>query len=239
MSTAPLDPTATIGQAFDIYKRYAGVLLPLAFGLFAIQFVLVLIFSGSALGTILALITSTILGIFFQGAVVELARDVQDGELDSSVGELLKAITPILLTLFLVGLLQGILITLGLILLIVPGLIVMTFLAVVGPVVVVERTGVFEAFSRSRELVRGSGWPVFALILFNFVLGFGAGLVGGILGSAGGDVGTAAVNWIVSALLVPATSLVIAVAYLRLRDVHGEAPVNTGVATPQGPQPII
>ncbi|MBJ7470769.1 MAG: hypothetical protein JHD16_05680 [Solirubrobacteraceae bacterium] len=239
MTTAPpLDPTATIGEAFGIYKQYAGILLPLSFGLFAIQAVLAVIFAGSAIGTLLALITSLILGIIFQGAVVELARDVQDGTLDSSVGQLLSAITPIIGVLFVVGLLNGIAVIFGLVLLVIPGLFVLTIFAVVGPVTVVERPGIFAAFSRSRELVSGSGWQVFALILFNFVLGFGLGLVGGIIGAIGGDAGGVIATWVVNSLLVPATALIIAVAYLRLRDLKGDKPVPTGVATPQGPQAI-
>lgn len=237
-STQRLDPSSTIGQAFDIYKRYAGILLPLSFGLFAIQAVLVLVFAGSSLGTVIALVTSTILGIIYQGAVVELARDVQDGELDSSVGQLLSAVTPIIGVLFVVGLLNGIAVIIGFILLIIPGFIVLTLFAVVGPVTVVERPGILAAFSRSRALVSGNAGPVFGLILFNFVLSIGAGLVAGIIGAGAGEAGGAIVQWVVTALLTPITSLVIAVAYLRLRDVHGEAPVNTGVATPQGPRPV-
>ena len=39
------------------------------------------------------------------------------------------------------------------VLLIVPGLILLTIWAVIAPVIVVERSGVIDAFRRSRELV--------------------------------------------------------------------------------------
>lgn len=236
-SSRSLDPSATISEALEIYKANANILLPLAFGLFAIQGVLAFIFAGSVIGSLITVVVGTILGIIFQGAVIELARDVQDGTLDSSVGQLLSAISPVIFPLFLVGLLNGIAVAVGLVLFIIPGLFLLTIFAVVGPVTVVERPGVIAAFGRSRRLVSGSGWQVFALILFNFVIGFILGAVGGLLGAAGGDLGAAIVSWVINALLVPLTALVIAVAYLRLRDVHGEPPVNTGAASPAGPAP--
>ena len=48
------------------------------------------------------------------------------------------------------GLLAGICIALGFVLLIVPGLVLLTIWAVIAPVIVIERTGALEAFGRSR-----------------------------------------------------------------------------------------
>lgn len=213
------------------------MLLPLAFGLFAVQAVIAIILSGSTIGVLVAVILNVVLGVIFQGIVIELARDVQDGTLDSSIGQLISAVTPAIVPLILVGIVTGILVGIGFLLLIVPGIWALTVLAVVGPVTVIERPGVFAALGRSRDLVKGSGWQVLALILFNFVIGFILGAVGGLIGAAGGDVGGAIAQWIVNSVLVPLTALVIAIAYLRLRDAHGEPPINTGVATPSGPAP--
>ena len=52
----------------------------------------------------------------------------------------------------------------GFLLIIVPGLILITIWSVAAPVVVLERPGVFAALGRSRELVRGNGWQVFGVI---------------------------------------------------------------------------
>ena len=57
----------------------------------------------------------------------------------------------------------------GFILLIIPGLFLIVIWSVVAPVVVLERPGVFAAFGRSRELVRGNGWNVFAVIVLVFL----------------------------------------------------------------------
>lgn len=230
---AKLDPTATIGQAFKIYTGNAATLLPIAFGLFAIQAVLALVLEASFIGALIGALVSIVLTFLFQGIIVEVARDVEDGHLDSSFGQLVAAVKPAILPLFLVAIVTGIAIVIGFLLIIIPGFIAMTWFALVAPVVVLERPGVFAALTRSRELVKGSGWQVFALILFNAVLANIASRVG-ISGSGGAVL----VSWVISSLIAPLTALVIAVAYLRLRDVHGEAPLNTGVATPQGPQPI-
>lgn len=233
-SARSIDAGGTITQAVSVYKDNAGVLLPLAFGVFAIQGVLAFLIGGTSIGALITVVTGTILGLFFQGTVVELARDVEDGTLDSSIGQLISAVSPVIFPLFLVGLLFGILTVIGFIAFIIPGFLVLTFFAVVGPVTVIERPGVFAAFSRSRKLVSGSGWAVFGLILFNFVVGVLAGVLAGAVST--GVVG-AILTWVINALLVPLTALVIAIAYLRLRDAHGEPPLNTGAATPTGPAP--
>jgi hypothetical protein len=67
-------------------------------------------------------------------------------------------------------LLAGLGIALGLVLLIVPGLILLTWWIVIIPVIVLEERSAGEAFSRSRELVRGHGWNVFGVIVLTILL---------------------------------------------------------------------
>jgi hypothetical protein len=59
------------------------------------------------------------------------------------------------------SLLVGLATSLGMILLIVPGLIVMTITLVTLPACVVERLGPIESIQRSSELTRGHRWPLF------------------------------------------------------------------------------
>ena len=59
---------------------------------------------------------------------------------------------------------------LGLILLIVPGLILLTWWILIIPVIVLEQRRAGESFSRSRELVRGYGWSVFGVIVLTILL---------------------------------------------------------------------
>ena len=121
--------------------------------------------SGLALLAVLIALVATTL---FTGMVVELVADVQDGRRDATVGQLLRAVTPVLGQLILVGIVAGVGIVIGFVLIIVPGLILITIWSVAAPVVVLERPARPGALRRSRELVRGNGWQVFGVI---FVLG--------------------------------------------------------------------
>jgi hypothetical protein len=83
---------------------------------------------------------------------------------------MLESVWPVLLGLIVASFLYGIGVAIGLILLIVPGLIVLTWWAVVAPVIVIERAGIIEAFGRSRRLVDGNGWIVLAAPIMYFDL---------------------------------------------------------------------
>jgi hypothetical protein len=56
------------------------------------------------------------------------------------------------------------------ILLLIPGLIVMTMWWVYIPAIVVERKSIFESFGRSNELTSGSRWAIFGLIFIVYTL---------------------------------------------------------------------
>jgi hypothetical protein len=185
-----LSPTEIIGRAFGIYRDQIGVLLPAALIVFAINAVVSWVFDHGLLALIAAVV-SLVLAILYDGMVVQLVRDVQDGRRDSSVGELFSSVSPVLLPLIAVSILGGIGIGIGFVLCIVPGLFLLTFWSVVAPVTVIERPGVFSAFGRSWELVRGYAWPVFGTIVLVFLLVVAASIAAALIGLAIGDVGRA------------------------------------------------
>jgi len=119
---------------------------------------------------------------------------------------------------------QGLATGIGFILLIVPGLYLMTIWSVIAPVVVVERTGVFDSFGRSRALVKGHGWQVFGVIVLVVVvvLLLVVTIITAILIDAVGDAGGSAISWALNVLTAPITALVAAVLYFALRVAHGE-----------------
>ncbi len=59
----------------------------------------------------------------------------------------------------------------------IPGLILFTLWSVAAPVVVLERPDVFAALRRSRQLVSGNGWQVFAVIIIVVVVVGAAGYI--------------------------------------------------------------
>lgn len=63
------------------------------------------------------------------------------------------------------SLIAGILITIGLMLFIVPGYMIMTVLWVIVPVIVVEGAGPIESFNRSSTLTRERRWAIFGTVI--------------------------------------------------------------------------
>jgi hypothetical protein len=225
-----ISPGAVVSRIWKIYGDQFVVLFGTAVVLYALQFVIALVLS-SKVGIVLVVLFWA-LTILYEGMVVELVQDVQDGRRDHSVGQLLRSVEPVFWPLVAVSILSAIGVAIGFILLIIPGLILIVFWSVVAPVTVLERPGVFAAFGRSRELVRGNGWNVFWVIVIVFVIVFVVSIVAGLAASGLGSVGRALIQWAVNSAVAPVTALSASVLYFALRGAHAEpvAPVSPPVA---------
>ena len=149
----------------------------------------------------------------------------------TSVGESIGVALGVLLPVFITALLMSIGIGIGFVLLIVPGLILLTIWIVTIPVLVMEKAGIFGSFGRSVQLTEGNRWQIFGLLVLAWVVGIVAGLVFGLLtagvamtnptqdysfiGSVLGAIFNTAV-YIISAVGV-------SVLYVHLRELKGEA----------------
>jgi hypothetical protein len=213
-----IDIGSVISRTFSIYADQASVLLPAAAVVFVVIGVITtLLVVIAPVLAILALVVILIGTTLYTGMVVELVADVQDGRRDATVGQLLNAATPVLGQLILVGIIAGIGIAIGFVLIIVPGLILITIWSVAAPVVVLEHPGALKALGRSRELVKGNGWQVFGVIV---VLVIGVNIVAGIIEAIGESGGTGVgivVRVIVQILIAPLTALAASVLYFELR----------------------
>lgn len=231
MNTDSIDVGEIIRRTFQIYVDQAPVLMPAAAVVFVISSVFgVLLIAASAGLAFIALIVSLVATTLFTGMVVELVSDIQDGKRDASAGQLLRAVTPVLGKLILVGIVAGVGILIGFILIVIPGLILATLWSVAAPVVVLERPDGLRALGRSRELVRGNAWNVFAVILLLVIL---VGIVGSGIEVAADAAGTAVglvVRVVVGILTAPISALAAAVLYFDLRKAHA------GAAPPEEPQ---
>jgi len=172
---------------------------------------------------LLGLATAVIGATWLQGAFVYAVQDARDGTFDASIGEIFSRVSPAIVPLLLAGLLAGLGIACGFLLLVVPGLFLITIWSVIAPVIVVEKTRVLEAFGRSRELVRGHGWTVFGIVIITALL---SGIASALL--------QAAFSWlpeffeifvgstIAQAVVAPFGAIAIAVTYFRLRETSSE-----------------
>lgn len=215
----------TLNEVFGLYRQHFGVLIPAAFWLFlGVNIITGLGTHSTALFAIGGLLTFAV-AILYQGMVVSLVRDVQDGKPGSSVSELLSSVGPVLMTLIGTSILYAIGVALGFILFIVPGCILLTIWAVIAPVIVIERVGVGAAFRRSQELVRGYGWPVFGTVVTATLITLIVGLILTSIaeGIAGGPILRIVFGTLASTLTAPIGALVAAVLYYRLRELKGDA----------------
>jgi hypothetical protein len=141
--------------------------------------------------------------------VVQKLRGLPAG-LDQILGFGVKSF----LTVLAVGIVTGLLIGLGM-LVIVPGLMLMTVWYVAMPAAVLERRGVGAAMQRSSDLTRGSRWPIFGAALLFLVLTVGSIW---LLEWVYGDAGTPAwLDVLVNVLLTPFGATMPAVCYFLLR----------------------
>jgi hypothetical protein len=233
-----LDVGGTLSEVFSIYGANAGVLLPVAFWLFLVVAILNGVAGSSPFLLLIASVVGIAAGTLYQGMVVNLVRDVQDGRRDFSAGELLSSATPFILPLIGAGILAGLGIGIGLILLIVPGLILLTIWAVIAPVIVIEKSPVMSSFGRSRELVRGNGWPVFGAIVVAFLIVIIGGLVFAAIaaGIADGPLLRIVFSALASTITAPISALVAAVIYFHLRPIEGTPePLAGGPDAPAPP----
>jgi hypothetical protein len=209
-----------VSRIWAIYLDQFAVLFGTAVVLFALQFVIDLVIpSGLAIALVLLF---WVLSILYQGMVVELVQDVQDGRRDHSVAQLLRSVEPVLWPLIGVSILFGLALLIGFALLFIPGLIVLVLWSMVAPVTVLERPGVFAAFGRSRQLVRGNGWNVFWVIVIVVVIVIVISILVGLAATGLGSFGRALVQWAVDSAIAPVAALSASVLYFELRGMHPE-----------------
>lgn len=238
-STKRVEVGGVVGETFSVYRDNAVVLIGGAVVVFAVVGLVsgLLSEAGGLLATLLALVVRMAGQALYTGFVVKLVEDVRDGRRDFSVGELFSSAAPAIGPLIVMSILFGLGVGLGLILLIVPGLFLLTIWAVTAPSIVIERVGALESFGRSRELVKGHGWPVFGTIavvwLISVVIAALLGGIGGAMGTGGLVIGAI----LASALTAPIHAIAVSVIFFNLRGGSTPAEAPGASAPPPPPAP--
>ncbi len=235
-----MQATAIIREAWELYKGHWKTFVPLALVVYVIIGVISLLLT-LALGVVGAVIGALlgIVGFFWlQGALVEAVRDVRDGKRDLSIGETFSRVRPRLPAIIPAGLLAGIAIVIGLILLIVPGLFLLTIWALIIPAIVLEGKSAGESFSRSRELVRGNGWNVFGVIVITVLLTIAANIVVGIATFwLPDEVGSFVQSVLSNTVVAPFMAVALTLTYFALARPATAEPSLETFATPPPPPP--
>jgi hypothetical protein len=228
-----------ISETFSIYGQNLGALL----GSAIVVFIVVGLLAGilqSAGGLILILLATAVRfagNALYTGFVVKLVQDVRDGRRDEGVGDLFSAAAPFILSLIGFGILFGIGVTIGFLLLIIPGLILITFWSVGAPAIVVEGIGPVDAFGRSWRLVRGDAWAVFGTLLVVLLIVIGIGIVLAAIANpiGNGEVSTWIASIISTTITAPIFAIAVTVLYYDLAG--GVVGPEPGVAASETPPP--
>ena len=225
--------TGVLKEAWDLYRRFPGHFLLISFVIYLITAVVVALLSligiaGALIGAVISFAATYVV----QASLIKAVQDVRDGRVDLDLSQTVRAAGPYILPVIGASILAGIGVTIGFILLIVPGFILLTYWCLIVPFIVLGGSGVFGSFGNSWRTVRGYAWRVFGtyvlvfliLIAFAIVLGFILILLPLWLRSFVNNVVT-------GTLIAPFLALVATLIYYRLTAAHaGQAYIPTGPA---------
>jgi hypothetical protein len=231
--------SGVLGEAWGYYRRFAGHFLLIAFAIYVgAAIIAALLGLAGSFGLFLGWIVSLIAAFLVQAALVKAVQDARDGRVDLNLGETVSAALPYLVTVMAASILAGVGIAIGFVLLIIPGLILLTFWSLIVPSIVIGGESVFGSFSKSWRTVRGYAWHVFGTYVLVFLILIVVDIVLGlILFPLHSLAARNAISSVVSGTLVaPFLALVVTLIYYRLTAAH-EARGGPGEAQwpPAGP----
>ena len=214
-------PGTIIRQSWTLYATHWRHLIPIAVVVYGLVTVLAILLSF-LIGAFAALVT--LAGVFWlQGVLVKSVEDLRDGHADLSLRQTVEAALPRINVLSASGFLAALAIGLGFFLLFIPGLVLLTIWSMIVPAIMLEGAGVFRAFGRSQELVRGNGWNVFAVIVITFALLLAASLVVSLALRPVDQnwISSLVVGIVANAVLAPFVAVAWTLTYYELRAARG------------------
>lgn len=217
--------SGVLGEAWALYRRHASHFIVISFAIYLVIAVINALLgwglggSGVVIGWVVSLA-----GMFLlQAALVTAVQDVRDGRADLDLRATVSAAAPFVGAVATASVLASIGIAIGFALIIVPGLILVTFWSLLVPEIVIGRAGALESFGRSWRTVRGYAWSVFGTFILMFLV-YVAGEI--VLSLA---LVALPIAWrsfiaglVAGALVTPLIAVVITLIYYRLTAAHGE-----------------
>ncbi|HEY1818528.1 MAG TPA: hypothetical protein VGG83_01265 [Trebonia sp.] len=217
--------SGVLGEAWALYRRYASHFILISCAIYLVIAIInaLLTWALGSVGVIIGLVI-TLFGMFLlQAALVKAVQDVRDGRVDLDLRGTISAAAPFVGTVAVASILASIGIAIGFALIIVPGLILITFWSLLVPEIVVGGAGAFESFGRSWRTVRGYAWNVFGTLILVFLILYAVEEVLSLIlfavpygwRSFVGDL-------VAGALVAPFIAAVVTTIYFRLTAAHGE-----------------
>jgi hypothetical protein len=218
--------TGVLTEAWALYRRFAGHFLLISFVIYVITAILVALLSlAGVVGAILGAIVSLAATYVLQASLIKAVQDVRDGRVDLDLSQTVQAVLPFLLPVIGASILAAIGITIGLVLLIVPGLVLLTFWSLIVPFIVLAGSGVFEAFGNSWRTVRGYAWRVFGTYVLVFLILIAFSIILSLILLVLPQFLRSFVNNVVAGTLIaPFLALVATLIYYRLIAAHAGQP---------------
>jgi hypothetical protein len=221
--------SGVLGEAWQQYRAHAAHFLVIAFMIYLVAAILEAILGilPGIIGGLLAGVVGLIAAFLLQAALVKAVQDVRDGRVDLNVGETVSAAFPYIVPVAVASILASIAIAIGFVLVIVPGLILLTFWSLIIPSIVIGGAGVLDSFAQSWRTVRGYAWPVFGTYVLVFLILIVVNIVLGLILSALPALARNFISSIVSGTLIaPFLALVVTLLYYRLTAAHGGRPAG-------------
>lgn len=217
-SPAPFPFEAALKDSLEIFQKNAPVFTVVFLIGGAPTFLgqLLVAIAGSGLGLIANLLS--LVGIV---TAVLASGTVQTAVLTgtSDVNAAMSSVTPRLLPLIGVSLLVGIIIGIGMILLLVPGVIAACALIAAIPLFLDQSTGVIDSLQRSVELTKGNWLRIFFMLaIFGIPVVIVYAIVIQIFSMILGLIGIALASWVLGAIIGAYAAILVVVAYRKLRS---------------------
>jgi len=194
--TLPLTPPA--GADFATFWNW--------FGLFVSTLIVIVILLG---------IISLVVGALTGGTVIKCVSDILE-EGTTSLSEGFTFALSKLPSLIGAQLLTGIIIGIGLLLFIVPGIILAIMFSLVIPTIVIEQVGVFESLGRSRKLVSNRWGKTFVLLLILGIIILITSWIASVIASPFGAFGSL-VSGLIASLVSPIMPIGTTLLYYSMR----------------------
>jgi hypothetical protein len=228
--------SGVLGEAWTLYKRHAAHFLLIAFAIYLVIAVITALLSlalgsfGAVVGGLLSLFGTFLL----QAALVKAVQDAREGRGELDLRTTVNAVLPFVWSVAIASIFASIAIAIGFALIIVPGLILLTFLSLIVPWIVVGGASAFESFGKSWATVRGYAWHVFGTyVVVLLILIVGEIVLGVILLALPDAARTFISDVVVGTLVAPFLAAVVTLVYDRLTAAHGQ-PTEPGEAPSGG-----